>query len=374
MTAIVQRFGELIQVLGPRFLERAPSHDRDARFVADNYNELKEYKLFSAGVPHELGGGGASHQEVCGFLRELSHYCSSTALALSMHSHLVATTVWRRRHGMPGEALLRKVAQSELVLVSTGAGDWLDSVGRAERVPGGFRVSAVKRFCSGSPSGDLLITSAPVEGGDAADEVIHFPVSMRAEGVQRKDDWDTLGMRGSGSHSVVLNEVFVPEESVVLRRPRGQWHGSWNVIVTIAAPIYMAPYVGIAERAAAIAKAALTRRDADSLAISALGELENHLTTAQLAYNDMLRLANDYDVEPTLEHANRALIRKTLVANAVRQTVSSAIEVVGGASYFRGLGLERLWRDAQGAPFHPLPEKQQQQFSGRVALGLPPVA
>ena len=47
--------------------------------------------------------------------------------------------------------------------------------------------------------------------------------------------------------------------------------------------------------------------------------------------------------------------------------------MVGGGALFRRLGLERLWRDVQGAPFHPLPEKKQLQFSGRVALGLPPI-
>ena len=108
----------------------------------------------SALVPSELGGGGATHGEVCQVLRELAHHCGSTALALSMHTHLVAAAVWRHKHGQPAEALLRKIAASELVLVSTGAGDWVDSVGKAERAPGGYRVSAVKRFGSGSPVGD----------------------------------------------------------------------------------------------------------------------------------------------------------------------------------------------------------------------------
>ena len=56
-----------------------------------------------------------------------------------MHTHLVAAAVWRHKHGQPAEALLRKIAASELVLVSTGAGDWVDSVGKAERAPGGYR-------------------------------------------------------------------------------------------------------------------------------------------------------------------------------------------------------------------------------------------
>ena len=86
-------------------------------------------------------------------LREIAHHCGSTALALSMHTHLVAAAVWRHNHGQPAEALAAKGRRGELVLVSTGAGDWVDSVGNAERAPGGYRVSAVKRFASGSPAG-----------------------------------------------------------------------------------------------------------------------------------------------------------------------------------------------------------------------------
>lgn len=135
----------------------------------------------------------------------------------------------------------------------------------------------------------------------------------------------------------------------------------------------MAPYVGVAEQAALMARTALGRQKPDTLRLLGLGELENQLTLAQLAWRDMLEIANDYEVEPTLDHANRMLIRKTLTANAAQATVAKAVELVGGSSFYRTVGLERLLRDVQGAPFHPLPEKKQLIFTGRVALGLPPV-
>ena len=71
--------------------------------MADNYAELRERKLFSAMVPAELGGGGLTHSEMCHLIRELAGYCSSTALAFSMHQHLVAAAVWNYRRGNPGE-------------------------------------------------------------------------------------------------------------------------------------------------------------------------------------------------------------------------------------------------------------------------------
>jgi acyl-CoA dehydrogenase len=366
-------FVAAVHQLGPSCAESTARCDAEGRFVAESYAALKQAKLFSAGVPLELGGGGVPYPELCQGLRELAHYCGSTALAFSMHTHLVAAAVWRHRHGQPAEALLRKIAAQELILVSTGAGDWIDSVGRAERVAGGYRIRAVKRFCSGAPAGNMLMTSAPYLDPERGAEVLHFALPMNAPGVNLLDDWDTLGMRGTGSCSIELNDVFVAEEAVSVRRPAGQWHPSWSVILTAAPPIYMAPYVGIAEQAALLAKRAVRERKPDALSLQALGALENALTLTQLTFRDMVELARELDFAPELERASQMMIRKTLVTNALLATVQSAVELVGGSALFRRTGIERLLRDVQGAPFHPLPEKKQQQFSARVALGLPPI-
>jgi alkylation response protein AidB-like acyl-CoA dehydrogenase len=83
----------LIQIIGPRFAEGAAERDQGDVFVSKNYAALKEHKVFSALVPAGLGGGGVRYSSMCAFLRRLAHYCPSTALALSMHQHLVAAAV-----------------------------------------------------------------------------------------------------------------------------------------------------------------------------------------------------------------------------------------------------------------------------------------
>jgi alkylation response protein AidB-like acyl-CoA dehydrogenase len=371
------KFVETIRALGPSFAEHAAEHDVTGSFVSESYALLKQHKLFSAGVPAELGGGGASHAELCAGLRELAQYCGSTALALSMHTHLVAAAVWRFRHGQPAEALLRRIASEELVLVSTGAGDWVDSVGNAERCEGGYRIHATKRFCSGAPSGDLLVTSAPTHEAGKPAEVLHFALPIRQPGVTLLDDWDTLGMRGTGSCSVELRDVFVADAAITLRRPAGQWHPSWSVIASVAPPLYLAPYIGLAEQAAHKALETLRNRSAqrtpDALALQTLGEMENARTQMQMAFREMVELTREYDFDPSPERASQMLTRKTLATNALLGTVDKAIELVGGGALFRKAGFERLLRDVKGAPFHPLPEKKQRDFTARVALGLPPV-
>jgi len=154
-----------VRDLGPQFAARAAAHDANDSFVADNFADLKKHSLFSVGIPAELGGGGASHAELCTLLRELAHACSSTALALSMHMHLLAATVWRWRQGHPVEPLLKRIVADQTVLISSGGSDWLDPSGTAEKVEGGFRITARKVFSSGCPCGDLLMTMAVYDDG-----------------------------------------------------------------------------------------------------------------------------------------------------------------------------------------------------------------
>ncbi len=373
MVATMTSFEAVIQELGPVFAERAASHDDADRFVAENYQALRDKRVFSALVPTELGGGGIPHSEMCHLLRELAAFCSSTALALSMHQHLVAAQVWNYRHNRPGRALLERVAANELILVSTGAADWMASTGSMERVDGGYRVRARKPFASGSPMGDLLITSAPYEDPTEGWQVLHFPVSLTAAGVRIEDDWRTLGMRATGSNTVVLKDIFVPDEAISVRRPRGEYHPLWNVVLTVALPLITSVYVGVGEAAAAIARREATARRHEPELPILLGEMENELTTASIALESMIAIANDYEVEPDIATANAMLMRKTIATRAALETAEKALQIVGGSGFYRARGIERLVRDAHGGQFHPLPEKQQQWFTGRLALGLSPI-
>ncbi|MEJ8574818.1 acyl-CoA dehydrogenase family protein [Microbaculum marinum] len=363
----------LVQIIGPRFAEGADDRDAADTFVASHYDVLKEHRVLSALVPVEYGGGGLSYSAVCTFIRQLAHYCPSTALAVSMHQHLVAAAVYNDANGRPGRKLLDRVAANEAVLVSTGANDWLESNGTVERVEGGFKVSASKPFASGSPVGEMLVTSAPYEDPDAGWQVLHFAVPMSAPGVSLADDWRSLGMRATGSHTIVLEGVFVPDAAVALRRARGAYHPAWNVILTVALPLIMSAYAGAAEAAATIARHQARKRPDDPSIPYLLGELTNCLTAAQIAADDMVRLANDLAFDMDLDVANAMLVRKTIVAERVLATAEKALETAGGAGFFRKLGLERLVRDVHGGQFHPLPPKRQHRFTGRIALGLDPV-
>ena len=273
----------LIRELGPRFAERSAEHDATDTFVAENYRELKTHGVFAAGVPAELGGGGATHAELCAMVRALAPYCASTALALAMHTHAVAMPAWRwRRDPQPVEKLLRRVAAERLVLVSSGGSDWIYGSASAEKVDGGWRIKGRKIFASGVPGGDLLMTGAIYDDPQAGPTVLHFGLPLKAEGVRILDTWRVMGMRGTGSHDVELDGAFIPEAAIAARRPQGKWHPLYHTITMIAFPIIYAVYCGIAEgaRDRVVERARQRKPSADAVAVT--GEMENALATARL--------------------------------------------------------------------------------------------
>jgi alkylation response protein AidB-like acyl-CoA dehydrogenase len=357
------------QAIATRIAPIADLHDADESFVSEGFEQLKAAGFFKALVPAELGGGGADFAEIFDAIRVLGTGCGSTALAFSMHTHLVAAAVWRREHqDAPTEGLLRRVAAEDLILVSSGGSDWLDSAGTAEKVEGGFRITARKAFSSGCQMGDLLMTSAVYDDPEAGPTVLHFAVPLRAEGVSIVESWHVLGMRGTGSQDVVLDQVFVADAGIAGRRPQGKWHMLFHVISKIAFASIYAAYMGVADGARLRALEIARGRNASGDLIRLVGEMENAHARADMAFRELAALATTG--QPGPETTSRAMIRRTLVAQAAIDTVEKAMQVAGGVAFYRKTGLERAFRDVQGARYHPLQEGPQLALAGRVALGL----
>jgi acyl-CoA dehydrogenase len=346
----------------------AARHDAEDLFVAPAFERLKAEGFFKAMVPAELGGHGASHREICDAIRIIAAACGSTALAFSMHSHLVYVAAWRWKHqNAPTDGLLKRVAAENLILVSSGGSDWLKGAGAATKVDGGFHINARKIFSSGSPAGDLLMTSAVYDDPQAGPTVLHFGVSLKAPGVTILDTWRTLGMRGTGSHDIELKDVFVADAAISGRRPQAKWHPLFHTISLMAFPLIYSAYVGVAEGARAAALKIARKKPEDEALAMLTGEMENAFAGTMLALNDMIEAAAT--IMPGADATSRAMIGRTLAGQGAIRTVELAMEVAGGASFYRATGLERAFRDVQGARFHPLQEKPQLRYTGRAALG-----
>ena len=237
--------------VGPTLAANAQKHDRDGTWVPNRSTRSATRDCSRIAVPGELGGAGATVRQVAMVQRELAKHCGSTALATAMHQHVTAFTAWRYRRGLPGaEATLKRVAEEGIVLVSTGGADFTHPRGTAEKVDGGYRVSGTKIFASQSPAGTVLSTMFPYddpERGTARAQ--HGRAGRSAEASRSTETWDAMGMRGTASNDVVLDDVFVPDERVLADRPHGIVDPPLQVISTIGFSVIAGVYLGIAEAA-----------------------------------------------------------------------------------------------------------------------------
>lgn len=363
------------KTLADDFATRAAKHDAEDSFVAENYDALRKAKMFSAPVPAELGGGGATYAEHTAIIRTIARGCGSTALAYSMHSHLLQATIWRHRHNAtpPAEPLLRRIAKEELILVSSGGSDWVEGSGTlAKGDDGNYRFTARKIFGSGSPSGDLLLTTGIYDDPQTGPTVFHFGVNMHDPGVKVQDNWRTMGMRGTGSNDIAIDNVAVADAGVSVRRPKGKWHRFFDVVTPLIWPLVMSAYVGVAEQAHDIAMNLAAKRKDDTITQDLIGEMRTQLLVAQETLERMTALASG-EFEPSVALSDLTYRRKTAAAKAALRAVELAMEAASGAAFFRSAGLERSFRDIQGVRYHPWQERKQYRFSGRIALGLDPL-
>ncbi|HYC02670.1 MAG TPA: acyl-CoA dehydrogenase family protein [Azospirillaceae bacterium] len=357
------------EALSARFKVRAASHDAEGSFVRANFEDLREAGLTVAAAPAEFGGGDLDVPAMGGLLTILGRGCGSTALAFSMHTHQVAVPAWRwRRDKAPVEGLLRRIVGERLFLLSSGGSDWLAGSARAERVEGGYRVTGRKAFVSGAPIGDLLMTMAVLDDPATGPQVLHLPVSMKAEGVRVLDTWNTLGMRGTGSHDVELDGVFVPDAAIGARRTPGEWHPLMHTISLVAFPLIYSAYLGVAEGMRDTALDLAARRRDPARQAPPAGEMDTHLLGARLAVRHMLELAGT--ASPGAATTNALFQARTLAAREMLAVADRALELAGGAGFYREGGLERMFRDIQGVRYHPLTDKVQADYAGHLALGL----
>ena len=349
----------------------AGRHDADGSYVVEGLDALRAAGLLTIGVPVELGGAGATPRQIALVQRELAHHCGSTALGSSMHQHVVAFTAWRYRRGLPGaEATLKRVADEGLLLVSTGGGDFTNPRGTATKVDGGYRLSGRKPFASQSCVGDVASTMFTYDDPEQGLRVLNLAVPLTADGVTVLDNWDTLGMRGTGSNDIVFDDVFVPDDKVLANRPHGTVDPPLQVIAGIAFTIINGVYLGVAEAAfAAAVELAADRRD-DPIVQRQVGLMAHRLRVAEWAWSGAADEIGD-DPEPSMTSFAAVMAAKREIALAGIEVCDIAMELAGGRAFYKGSVIERCYRDIRAAKFHPLTMEQTLLQAGQLALGLP---
>ena len=142
-----------------------------------------------------------------------------------------------------------------------------------------------------------------------------------------------------------------------------------QTIATIAFPLVYAVYLGVAESARDLALELARRRPAGPHVLNLAGRMDTALRAAQLGHGAMLAAVERN--APSAESVNDVMIGRSIVAENAIRTVELAMELAGGAGLYRSAGLERRFRDVQGARYHPLQQGPQAQYAGAMALRQP---
>jgi alkylation response protein AidB-like acyl-CoA dehydrogenase len=376
------KFVGLAAQVGGVAARHAADHDREATFVTEAYDAMRETGYLAMAVPEELGGLGATMRQVCYAQAELARHDGATALAQAMHQYLTLMQGYRRRAGAPdAEGVLRRIAGEGIVIATSGGSDWLWPTTVAEPVSADdgapLRVTGRKVFCSQSPGATVVATCAVVGTPGEGAEVIHFSVPLNAEGVRLEETWDTLGMRGTASHDVVMDGVEVPPERIIGRRPYGEFGVPLAAAAVHFAPVVAATYYGIAAGARDSAVEATTGAARGPRPRAELPQVQRQVglmdATLRVSWWALLgaidELGDDYVVGPDV--LNTVMVAKRQAVTGAIEVVDLAMDTLGGRAYFRSAGLERAFRDVRAGTFHPFTPEITLTYAGKLALGDP---
>ena len=363
METIEKLAGEVAEAARPH----ADRHDIDGTFVEEGVAAARELGYLAAPVPPELGGAGVVTADMAAGQRILARACGSTALACAMHLHVVLAAAWRWRRGdKVVEGLLTRVGKDRIVVGSTGGADWTCPSTIATPVDGGWRVSGTKTFSSISPAATLIVTFAAVGEAAPGAEVIAFGLPLAQDGVRIEETWDAAGMRGTGSHDVVIDDVFVAEAQVSARRTWGALDRPLLVASLHAWPVIYGTYLGVAE---GLVETVLSSGRVKESSARSVGLMDHHLRTATWALEGVLADLGD-DPDPTLDAFVALQHMKRAVTMSCQEIGLLAAEVGGGGPYARRGAVDRAIRDLRAALYHPNPPEATLVHAGRVRLGL----
>jgi len=368
-----------------RFAERAPQYDRENRFFAEDFQELRDSGYLTINVPKELGGGGMNLAEVCREQRRLAYCAAPTALAINMHLYWVgvAADLWRSgdrslewvlRGAMKGEVYAAGHAETGNdmpVLLSTT---------KAERVDGGYKFNGRKSFGSLTP----VWTYLGMHGIDAGDpqgpKVVHVFMPRGTGGASIVETWDVMGMRATKSEDTILKDVFVPDKFIARIVPAGPAGLDPFVLGIFAWALigFGNIYYGLARRTFDVVVETVKNKKSIGLSRSMAYHAEVQHAVAEMAIAlegiepHLDRVAEDWSAGK--DHGglwpSKIVTAKHRAVEEGWKVVDTALDVARGFGIFRKGGLERLFRDARLGRIHPANSMLTREIVAKTALGI----
>lgn len=370
-----------------RFRARAAVHDRDNTFPEDDLAELRERGYLAILVPADLGGAGLDLAAASVLQQRLATAAPATALAINMHLIWTGVAMLLADRGIDDLRFVQTGAAAGEVFafgISEAGNDLVLFGSDTEAAPtgdGGYAFTGTKIFTTLSPVWTQLgLHGLDTTSPDAPRMVFAFLSRDETDAgrVRIRDDWDTVGMRGTQSRTTELHGARAAADRVVRRlepgpQPDPLVFGIFAVFELLIASVY----TGIARRAIDVAVATAHRRTSKKTGATYSQDPDIRWRVAEMgiAYDGLppQLAAIAHDIDARTDHGARwfALLSglKHRAVTTAKQIVDEAILVAGGASYFSGSELGRLYRDVLAGMFHPSDPESAHATSATAWLG-----
>ncbi|MFC7737051.1 acyl-CoA dehydrogenase family protein [Roseomonas sp. GCM10028921] len=361
--AILPAVADPVAGLARRFAERSALHDREGSFPHENIAALRGAGLLSLTVPPEAGGQGIGLEHAARIVGTIAEGCPATALVLAMQ------TVQHR--GIARNAAIPPAVRARLARGAVERGELINALRvepelgtparggmpatTARRTAGGWSLSGRKIYSTGSPALDWGLVWARTD--EEAPRTGLFLLPMRGPGVRIVETWDAAGLRASGSHDVLMNEVALPEDHALELRAPSAWTErdadavAWNTLLVAAL------YTGVARAARDWLIDFLRARVPASLGqpLATLPRVQEAVgrIAALILTNERL-VASAAAGDATA--AELGLVKTVAADNAIA-AVQEAVALCGNHALARSNPLERHLRDVLCARIHtPQPD------------------
>jgi alkylation response protein AidB-like acyl-CoA dehydrogenase len=349
---------ERARALKPALRERVPEAERLRRLPAENVADLLENGLYGLMTPKRFGGSELGSEAMIDVTIELASACPATGWV-----HMLWTAhMWLL-------ALFAEETQAELWSNPNAlASSVVNTTGDVVPVDGGYRWTGRGFFSSGVDHCNWLTALAAIRRPGAEGPPELRWMLLPREDIELIDDWYTVGLKGTGSKTIVVNDAFIPERRTVSGKdieegiapgchihahPMYRAISSANFTAAMAAPA-----VGVARGFLAAYEERLRGKSSntDDGSMINMARYANAAAEVDAVHALTLQNAQRFARVPAkdVSQEDRAKCRRdqAFTAQAARKAINTLYEECGGGALFESSDFQRLWRDVNAAAAH----------------------
>lgn len=351
---------ELMNILSKKFLSRAHQVDIEGSFSYENIQDLKESGYTSLTVPKRYGGSEISLLNLLRFQEKIAEGDGATALSIGWHMGIIKNLSEKNSWNEP---IFKKVCEdvkngslinSAATEAKTGSptrGGRPETIAHKEGE--NWIINGRKTFTTMAPVLDYFIVSASLT---ESNQVGNFLIPRTSTGLMIEETWDSIALRGTGSHDLILQNVTVPAEYFVEQiGNEGKKANGWLLHIP-------ACYLGIATAAKKYAIQFALEYSPNSIegtiidlpsVRQKIGEMELKLMESEYFLHSVAKQWDDSDEQGRALMGPMLSAAKLAVTNNAITVVDLAMRVVGARSLSLKNPLQRYYRDVRAGLHNP---------------------